>query len=153
MSNSSEWYAAEIGRYVAAAVVMRHGKALVLRRRADDFLGGIWELPSGRMDSGETIEQALARELREETGLRTQSDPRMIGTFDYRSKSGRRTRQVNFVTTADRSDVELTEHDAAEWIDADQVGDWPLTEETRGILRAAFAAGGEGAESAAPRQP
>ncbi|MER6769709.1 NUDIX domain-containing protein [Streptomyces bacillaris] len=141
MSDNSTWYSADIDRYVAAAVVINGGKALVLRRKPDDFMGGIWELPSGKMDHAESIEQALSRELKEETGLTLSSPPRLIGTFDYVSKSGRATRQVNFVASVNESSVTLTEHDAAEWIDAALAEDWPVTQETREILRRAFEEG------------
>jgi 8-oxo-dGTP diphosphatase len=138
MMNDSSWYSPDIDRYVAAAVVFHEGKALVLRRKPDDFMGGIWELPSGKVDAGESIEQALRRELAEETGLVVSATSRFLGTFDYRSQSGRQTRQVNFAVEAPHRAVVLTEHDAAEFIDAAQVDQWPVTEETRNVLRIAF---------------
>ncbi len=46
------------------------GRALILRRAADSTGGGAWCLPGGKIDYGETVEQAAARELEEETGLR-----------------------------------------------------------------------------------
>ncbi len=45
-------------------VVIRRGRVLVLRNER-----GEWELPGGRLDDGETPEEALVREMREETGL------------------------------------------------------------------------------------
>lgn len=46
------------------------GRVLVLRRAADTTSGGTWCLPGGKIDYGDTVEQAAARELEEETGLR-----------------------------------------------------------------------------------
>lgn len=44
-------------------------EVLVARRRAGDTLGGFWELPGGRIESGEDSLVAAMRELREETGV------------------------------------------------------------------------------------
>ena len=46
------------------------GRVLVLRRAADSTDGGRWCLPGGKVDYGDTVEQAAVRELQEETGLR-----------------------------------------------------------------------------------
>ena len=42
---------------------------LIAKRNADDMLGGLWEFPGGRVEEGETFEEALVRELREELGI------------------------------------------------------------------------------------
>ena len=58
-------------RVVAAvAVVARNGRWLVLRRPSSGLLGGLWEFPGGKVESGESPVEACRREVREETGLR-----------------------------------------------------------------------------------
>ncbi len=54
---------------VAAALVFRDGKVLIAQRNADSHLGGLWEFPGGKREPGETFEQCLVRELREELGV------------------------------------------------------------------------------------
>lgn len=54
---------------VAAGIVIRGGRILVTRRPADSHLGGLWEFPGGKIEPGETAEQALGRELAEELGV------------------------------------------------------------------------------------
>ncbi len=54
---------------VSAALIFRGGKLLITRRHADAHLGGLWEFPGGKRESGETFEQCLIREIREELGV------------------------------------------------------------------------------------
>ncbi|WP_280438008.1 NUDIX domain-containing protein [Nocardia carnea] len=111
-----------VQQLVVGAVVEHDGCILLLRRPGNDFMGGIWELPSGKVDPGENLDQALAREVEEETGLRVTGIGRYIDSFDYRSGSGKRSRQFNFtVHCAAFEPIRLTEHDAYTWT--------PLTEE------------------------
>lgn len=50
-------------------IVLREGRILVQPRRGDPGLEGLWELPGGKCAPGEGHESALAREVREETGI------------------------------------------------------------------------------------
>jgi len=54
---------------VSAGILVRGGKVLACRRRDDQDHGGKWEFPGGKVESGETPEQCLRRELREELGV------------------------------------------------------------------------------------
>ncbi|CAN5547070.1 hypothetical protein BH09PLA1_BH09PLA1_14250 [soil metagenome] len=51
------------------AIVVRGRLVLITQRKADDTLGGYWEFPGGKCEIGETLEQCLARELREEIDI------------------------------------------------------------------------------------
>ena len=58
------------------AILVRHGRILLgLRRGAHG--GGSWSVPGGKIEPGETPEQAAMRELREETGLEA-TNPRVL---------------------------------------------------------------------------
>ena len=108
-----------IQKVVVGAVIRRGGLVLLLKRRADDFMGGLVELPSGTVDSGESIIDALKREVREETGLEIKEIASFIGTFDYTSGSGKRTRQLNFLIHTDKREIKLNpeEHTESYWLD------------------------------------
>lgn len=54
---------------VAVALVDRDGRLLVQQRPATGSMPGLWEFPGGKVDPGETPEQALIRELDEELGI------------------------------------------------------------------------------------
>lgn len=57
----------------AVALVDRDGRVLVQQRSAHRSMAGLWEFPGGKVELGETPEQALIRELREELGIETSS--------------------------------------------------------------------------------
>jgi 8-oxo-dGTP diphosphatase len=67
---------------VVAAVIKRQGRILICRRRADDSHAFKWEFPGGKLEAGESPEQALARELREELDIRAEVG-RQIECYDY----------------------------------------------------------------------
>ena len=62
-------------RFVAAALILRGGEVLIGQRRADQPMALQWEFPGGKIESGESPEQALARELDEELGIRAVIGP------------------------------------------------------------------------------
>jgi 8-oxo-dGTP diphosphatase len=75
---------------VSAALIFRGGKLLITQRHAKSHLGGLWEFPGGKREAGETFEQCLVREIREELGVEI-----AVGTLfaeithDYPEKSVR----------------------------------------------------------------
>ncbi|MFJ4804584.1 MULTISPECIES: NUDIX domain-containing protein [Streptomyces] len=79
--------------FVVGAVVSDAGRVLLLRRRAGDFLGGMWEIPSGKVEEGETLLEALHRRTAEETGLANGQVDGYVGNFDYTGSRGGTTRQ------------------------------------------------------------
>ena len=104
----------DVQKLVVGAVIRRDGKFLFLERIPSDFMGGLVELPSGTVDAGEDLLTALAREVQEETGLAVISVLAYLGSFDYTSGSGKKTRQFNFLVETAPGEVklELTEHQA-----------------------------------------
>ena len=57
---------------VAAALIDPDGRVLIARRPPEKAMAGLWEFPGGKIEAGETPEQALIRELREELGIAVQ---------------------------------------------------------------------------------
>ncbi|MFD7615580.1 NUDIX domain-containing protein [Streptomyces sp. NPDC059802] len=118
---------------VAGGLILHDDRLLVVRRNPDDYLGGTWETPAGRLERGESIIDALPREIHEETGL-TVTIGRYAGHYDYTNARGRRSRQFVFVCTPDKPDpVTLSEHDRHQWVRAlDELP--PTTPESRAFL-------------------
>ena len=59
-------------RYVVAALILRGDEVLVCQRRPDQPMSLKWEFPGGKIEPGESPEQALRRELDEELGIQAQ---------------------------------------------------------------------------------
>lgn len=110
-----------IKNVVGAIVLNKNNEVLIMTRKENDFMGGIDELPSGNMESGEKIYEALVREVKEETNLDIEKVTSYINSFDYVSGSGKKTRQFNFaVTVKSIDDIKLTEHDSYKWLSIDE---------------------------------
>ncbi len=54
---------------VAAGVICDNGRYLIARRKSEVHLGGFWEFPGGKREPGESLEDCLRRELREELAV------------------------------------------------------------------------------------
>jgi len=126
---------AGIKRYVVGAVIQKDSLVLLLKRPKDDFMGGIYELPSGKVEDDESLDSALYREVEEETGLRIREIKRYLGYFDYESESGEKTRQFNFVITVEEPiKIRLKEHDDFIWVNKNRLHLYPITDSVKKIL-------------------
>lgn len=96
-----------IQKLVVGAVIHRGGKFLLLERVLYDFMGGLVELPSGTVDVSEDLLSALVREVQEETGLTINVVLAYLGSFDYMSGSGKKTRQFNFLVEVGSGEIKL----------------------------------------------
>lgn len=90
---------------VVAALIVRDSKILVCQRRRDDTHSLQWEFPGGKIEAGETPQQALLRELREELGVES-----IIGRELFRARhsyreSGPELQLIFFQAHVDRSAV------------------------------------------------
>ncbi|MFW5420732.1 NUDIX domain-containing protein [Nocardiopsis sp. CNT-189] len=128
-----------IAKLVVGAVVHDRGRVLILRRSlSDDFLPGIEELPSGGVEAGESLMEALARELAEEVGWSgpVEPDAGFTASFDYVSGSGRPARQYTFGLAWNGSPVVLSgEHTGHRWIAPGELGATDLSPESRQTIR------------------
>jgi len=100
-----------------ALVESADGRVLLVRRAAWDTMPGMWELPGGKVDRGEKVMRALARELEEETGLMF-AEGRRISQRDMTSPRGRRVREHVYAVSAIGTVTLSDEHDAYAWVDS-----------------------------------
>jgi mutator protein MutT len=60
---------------VAAGIIFHKGRILIGKRFPHSFMGGLWEFPGGKQEAGETLEECLKREIREELDIEVAVGP------------------------------------------------------------------------------
>lgn len=101
----------------AKGFIIREGRALILRRSPENRAGpGMWEFAGGQVEFGETLEQALSREILEETGLTATPGPLLFADSGVVSP-GRQVVILCYLCGVPSTDVVLSpEHDAYRWV-------------------------------------
>jgi 8-oxo-dGTP diphosphatase len=90
---------------VVAALIVRDSKILVCQRRRDDTHSLLWEFPGGKMEAGETPQQALLRELREELGVESTIGRELFRARHIFSDSSRELQLIFFQAHVDKAAV------------------------------------------------
>ena len=113
------------------AVVVRDGSILLIRRGTPPG-EGLWSVPGGRVQQGESLADAVCRELREETGLHGE-----VGdAVGWTELIGRRRHYVvvDYRVTVAPEAIPTAGSDAtdAAWVAFDELGDWDLVD---GLVR------------------
>ena len=103
---------------VTAAVICRENKIFATQRGYGDYKDW-WEFPGGKIESGESPEQALKREILEELAAEI-SVGRKIMTVEYDYPTFHLSMDC-FVCTLIRGEPELLEHEAAKWLSLDEL--------------------------------
>ncbi|KUJ83802.1 8-oxo-dGTP diphosphatase MutT [Microbulbifer flavimaris] len=99
---------------VAAAIICKENKIFAARRRVGKHLAGLWELPGGKLEEGETPEQCLARELEEELNIKARIGSLISeNIFDYGAKA---IRLMAYEVKCFSGDFRLIDHDAMCWL-------------------------------------
>ncbi|HYG16192.1 MAG TPA: (deoxy)nucleoside triphosphate pyrophosphohydrolase [Bacteroidia bacterium] len=101
---------------VTCAVIERNGKVLAVQRSADMSLALKWEFPGGKMEAGETYEECMHREIREELGV----DIAILESLDYCDQyyPERTIRLIPFICEiTSNEEFVLTEHCDYIWLE------------------------------------
>lgn len=103
---------------VVAAVIMKEGRVFATQRGYGEFKDG-WEFPGGKVEAGESPEEALRREIREELEVDVNVGD-LIDTIEYDYPAFHLSMKCYACTIAGGS-PHLLEHEAARWLSADQL--------------------------------
>lgn len=103
---------------VVAAVIMKEGRVFATQRGYGEFKDG-WEFPGGKVEAGESPEDALRREILEELEVEVNVGD-LIDTIEYDYPAFHLSMKCYACTIAGGS-PHLLEHEAARWLSADQL--------------------------------
>ena len=108
---------------VVAAIIAQEGKIFATQRGYGEFKDG-WEFPGGKIEEGETPQQALVREIQEELDTEVEVGD-LLGTVEYDYPTFHLSRQC-FLCRIKSGSLNLKEHEAARWLAEDELDsvDW-----------------------------
>ena len=114
-------------RLVVAAALVREDGAIFLQKRPEGkALAGLWEYPGGKVDEGETPEDALTRELMEEIGIVTSPDTMIPITFASQPVAGKHMILLLYATNRWSGEPTAQEGQETGWFTLDQMADLPM---------------------------
>ena len=105
---------------VVAALIINQDKVFATQRGYGEFKDG-WEFPGGKIEHGETPEQALKREIKEELATEIQVE-KLLTIVEYDYSTFHLSMQC-FLCKVERGNLTLLEHEAARWLFYDELDD------------------------------
>ena len=108
---------------VVGAAILRGGRVLAARRTTPPEAAGRWEFPGGKVEPGESPDDALVREIEEELGCAVSVDGWLPGEVPI---GERHVLTVALASVADDTDPDPVEHDEVRWLAAAELDsvDW-----------------------------
>ncbi len=125
---------------VVAALIESQGKLLVCQRRRGDKFELMWEFPGGKAESGEPLEAALIRELREELGATAEIGPEVYRTRHQYAEMREPIELVFFVARVVRGEIRNCVFEAIAWRELGSLPDLDFLPADRDLI-ARLAAG------------
>lgn len=116
---------------MVAAVIRKEGKILLAERRSDSSIPG-WEFPGGKVESGESPEQALSREISEELGVQCRII-RPLETVSLPDKPN--SKLIAFEVELLDDQFQLFSHRQIFWVEPEELMEYNLLPADRELVR------------------
>lgn len=111
---------------VVAGIIQKDGKFLIAKRKESKCLGNKWEFPGGKLEPGETFEEALKRELKEELDIETR-----IGELFFTTQfccGNINIKLFAYKTTFLSGKIKIVDHDDYCWINVNEFKNYEFVE-------------------------
>lgn len=107
---------------VAAIIRNKEGKILIAQRNLKKSQGGLWEFPGGKIETNETKEQAIVREIKEELNMDIKCDSYFDEkVYEYPDKT---IRLIVLNCSMNNNSYEILEHEQVKWISIDEFSNY-----------------------------
>jgi 8-oxo-dGTP diphosphatase len=116
----------ELVTVVACVLVDADRRVLIARRPEGKSLAGLWEFPGGKIEKGETPEQAIIRELAEELGISTNEACLAPLTFASHGYESFHLLMPVYVCRRWQGTPRPTEHAAIDWVRPQRLREYPM---------------------------
>lgn len=113
-------------KFIAAAIIERNGKVLIAQRAKEDALLGKWEFPGGKVETGETLQECLKRELFEELSIHAE-----VGEYFCTSTFLHKDSLFDmcvFKVPSFKGELTLNEHSAIAWVTPSELSNYDMPE-------------------------
>ncbi len=103
-------------------ILLKDGRALIMKRADDDDIGGgTWEFSGGKLEFGESPEEALKREFKEEAGVDVEVK-KLLYVTSFKTNPNRQVVLITYLCECEGSDVKLSpEHSEYMWANREEV--------------------------------
>ena len=121
---------------VTAGILEENGKVLIARRKPGKHMGGKWEFPGGKIEPGESPEQALTRELEEELTVRAHVGE-LLCTTSYEGH-GVSLELLVYRVMGFEGVPALREHQEMRWVSPEELSAFDLADSDRCVVKKLF---------------
>ena len=110
---------------VTAGVIHKDGKILIARRKSGKCVGANWEFPGGKLEEGETLEECLIRELKEELDIEVEIISYIDSNIFFCGDT--KIELVAYNVKYLSGKLKLVDHEEAKWVLPDELLEYKFT--------------------------
>ena len=118
---------------VTAAIIIKDERVLIAKRKASDVLSNKWEFPGGKIETGESPEECLIRELKEEFGINTEIEKyfdESIYQYPYI-----KIKLIAYKIKWTGGKIKSTSHDYYKWIEIEDIDNYDFAEADKPLVK------------------
>jgi 8-oxo-dGTP diphosphatase len=119
---------------VAAALILRDDEVLIGQRRPDQPMASLWEFPGGKIEAGESPQQALARELSEELGIDAEVGPPLT-RIRHNYRHGGAVDLQFFTVRSFAGEIQNQIYQQVRWVRLEDLPSYEFLAADRGLIR------------------